>query len=141
VGIGTYGKFNYNLKEILEEFKQKNNIKGKVNYVTGGLIPLGLQRPLIYKNILFVGDAGVGTMPLSGQGIYRALLSGDIAGKCIAKGAIEKYPYKIAQAFIKWDIIGKIFMHTNYRFRKINPDLVLASIRSLTKFVEITHIL
>ena len=141
VGFGTFGIYDYNLKELLEEFKKKNNIQGKVNYVLGGLLPLGLQRPFKYKNILFVGDAGVGTFPFSGQGIYRALLSGDIAGKCIAKGITKKYPYMINQAFIKWQVFGKIFYHINFRFRKINPELVLSSLRNFGRFVEIVHIL
>ena len=46
---------------MLENFKKENGISGKINHVTGGPVPLGLQRPLIYKNIIFVGDAGVGT--------------------------------------------------------------------------------
>ena len=140
VGFGTCGIFNYNMKEILEDFKKKYNIQGKVNYVVGGLVPLGLQRPLMYKNILFVGDAGPGAFPFSGQGIYRALLSGDIAGKCIANGIPKKYPYKINQAFIKWQVIGMIFYHLNFRLRKINPELVLSSLRNLGRFVEIVHI-
>ncbi|KYK21890.1 hypothetical protein AYK24_08605 [Thermoplasmatales archaeon SG8-52-4] len=140
VGFGTCGIFDYNMKELLEDFKKKYNIQGKTNYVVGGLVPLGLQRPFMYKNILFVGDAGVGTFPFSGQGIYRALLSGDIAGKCIAKGITKKYPYLIYQAFIKWQVFGLLFYHINNRFRKINPELVLSSLRNFGRFVEVVHI-
>ena len=125
---------------MLEDFKKEKNIQGKINYVLGGLIPLGLQRPFMYKNILFVGDAGVGAFPFTGQGIYRALLSGDIAGNCIAKGIPKKYPYKITQAFIKWEVMGKIFAIFNFRFRKINPNLVLKSLKNFGRFVEYTHI-
>ncbi|MCI0500457.1 MAG: hypothetical protein L0Y61_01755, partial [Epsilonproteobacteria bacterium] len=84
VGVGTFGKFGYNLCELLASFKEEHQITGTINYVVGGLVPLGLQRPLLYRNILFVGDAGVGTFPFTGQGIYRALMSGEIAGRCIA---------------------------------------------------------
>ena len=125
IGLGFCRNFNYNLKEMLEEFKEEQKIEGKINYVTGGLIPLGLQRPLMYENILFVGDAGVRTFLISGQGIYRALISGDIAGRCIACGYPKKYPHIINKEFIKWDIIGKIFTYTNFLNRKINPNLVL----------------
>jgi flavin-dependent dehydrogenase len=94
----------------------------------------------MYKNILFVGDAGVGAFIFSGQGIYRALLSGDIAGRCIARGYPKKYAYLINKAFIKWEVIGKIFYHVTSKFRKINPELVLANLRSFGQFVETFHI-
>lgn len=61
VGVGVLNLANnITLKDLLESFKDKQGIKGKINYVTGGLIPGGLQKPLKYNNILFVGDAGVG---------------------------------------------------------------------------------
>jgi flavin-dependent dehydrogenase len=126
-GMGLIGNFKCNLKKMLEEIKEEQEITGKVNYVTGGLIPLGLQRPSMYKNILFVGDAGVGTFSFTGQGIYRALISGDIAGKCIAKNIAKKYPYIINQKFIKWDLIGKMFLQTNRVLKRIRPELVLTS--------------
>lgn len=140
LGIGLFGKNNFNLKEMLEEFKEKNQISGKVNYVTGGLVPVGLQRPLIYKNILFVGDAGVGTFPFTAQGIYRALISGDVAGKCIANNYPKKYPYIMQQKFIKWDLIGKTFLKVNAPFGKINSKLVLILLNKFQSFCELTHL-
>jgi flavin-dependent dehydrogenase len=140
VGLGFSGFFDYNLKELLENFKQENNIQGKVNYTLGGLIPIGLQPPFSYKNILFVGDAGIGTFPFSGQGIYRALLSGDIAGRYIAKGIAEKYSHKVYSTFLRWESFGKLYIYSNYLFRRINPDLVLTSLRYFTRFAEVAHI-
>jgi len=128
LGVGFFSDFGYNLREMLEAFKEKQKIEGKINYVTGGLIPAGLQQPLMHNNILFVGDAGVGTFPFTGQGIYRALISGDVAGRCIAKEYPKKYPHIINQEFIKWDVIGKTFIRANNIFRRINPKLVLASL-------------
>jgi len=77
------------------------------------LIPAGIQKPLKYKNILFVGDAGVGTFPLTGEGIYRALLSGEIAGRCIARNTVNLYPRIINDKFLKWDIAGKTMLRVN----------------------------
>jgi flavin-dependent dehydrogenase len=101
--------------------------------VVGGLVPLGLQRPFLYRNILFVGDAGVGAFPLTGQGIYRALMSGDIAGRCIAQRKIKKYPSIIRKEFMQWDMIGSTFIRMNLVFRKINPRLFLTSFNFLAK--------
>lgn len=140
IGVGLIGKIDCNLKKMLETFKEEHQISGKVNYVTGGLVPVGLQKPFMYKNILFVGDAGVGTFPFTAQGIYRALISGDVAGKCIANNCPKKYPYLILQKFIKWDVLGKTFIRTNYMFRKINPKLVLSSLNYFQGLIELFHI-
>ena len=139
VGVGFFGKFHGRLKDVLEAFKEDQNIEGKLNYVTGGYAPLGLQRPLLYRNILFVGDAGVGTFPFTGQGIYRALISGDVAGKCIAQHYHEKYPYIMQQKFIKWDVVGKTFIRMNYVLSKVNPKLVLASLQYMVNMSAMTH--
>jgi flavin-dependent dehydrogenase len=134
VGIGFFSNFGYNLKELLEKFKKEKRITGKINYVTGGLIPVGLQRPLCYKNIFFVGDAGVGTFPINGQGIFRALISGDQAGKCIAEGCPNKYSHIMNRYFIKWDTLGKTYMRMNYILKNINPKLVLSSLNYFFRF-------
>jgi len=134
VGIGFLKKSNYNLKLLLEKFKEKHKIEGKVNYTSGGLIPIGLQRPLRYKNILFVGDAGVGCFPFSGAGIYRALLSGEIAGKCIADKCHNRYPHIINKEFIKWDVIGKGFFYSCSIFEKINKNLGLYFLNKLMNY-------
>lgn len=140
VGVGSFQNFNYNLKQILEVFKEEQKIKGKINYVTGGLIPIGIQRPLRYKNILFVGDAGVGTYPLSGQGIYRALISGDMAGKFLAMRNPKKYAHMMNKIFIRWDLICKTFFLPNILFKKINPKLILASLNHFLDFIKIAAV-
>ncbi len=124
LGVGVIAKKPGNLKNRLEKFKQKENITGEINYETGGLIPAGIQKPLVYKNILFVGDAGVGTFPLTGEGIYRALLSGEAAGKAMLKDDIISYKKTINRYFLKWDILGKNFLNLNKIFGEISDDAV-----------------
>jgi flavin-dependent dehydrogenase len=124
LGLGMIGNFNYNLKDSLEKFKVDQGIEGKVNHITGGLVPAGFQRPLKYNNILFVGDAGIGTFPLLGQGIYRALMSGDIAAECIAKGHPEVYIKRINEKFIKWEVLGKTFLRVNHIFNHVGKKSV-----------------
>ena len=95
------------------------------------------------KNILFIGDAGVGAFPLTGQGIFRALLSGDEAGKCIAYDCPNKYPHKMHQFFIKWDVVGKSFLYYVYILRHIGPKAVELASRSFMdlhgKLHELIH--
>lgn len=127
VGIGLFGDFRLNLRELLEEFKTKRNITGTVAYTTGGLVPAGLQPPLQHENILFVGDAGVGAFPLTGQGIYRALMSGDVAGRCIANHEPDRYRKIVTRRFLTFDILGKFFLRTNHVLRRIGPRAVMAA--------------
>jgi flavin-dependent dehydrogenase len=140
LGVGSFQSFDYNLKELLEKYKEDNNIEGKINFITGGLIPLGLQRPLRYHNIIFVGDSGVGAFPLSGQGIYRALISGDIAGKCLAINKPRKYGHMINKIFIRWDLICKAFLIPNFLLKRINPKLIFNLLNSYYDFLKIAHI-
>ncbi|RLF42276.1 MAG: hypothetical protein DRN12_00805 [Thermoplasmata archaeon] len=122
VGVGFVDKPDVSLKTLLEEFKEKHKIEGKINYTTGGFVPIGLQPPLMRDNILFVGDTGVGTFPLTGQGIYRALISGYDAGRCIAEGKPNLYPKIIREKFIKWDVIGKTIILCSNVFHKIDES-------------------
>ena len=139
IGVGFLRIEKHNLKAILEEFKRNHDIEGKINYVTGGLIPFGLQPPLRVDNILFVGDAGVGTFPFNGQGIYRALISGDIAGRCIALGKSQRYSSEIYKTFMKWDLIGKGFLSYNRLLYHFGRSLVLPSWRLFFEFYNMVH--
>ena len=139
LGIGYISNYNIKLKEKLEDFKRENKIKGDINYVCGGLIPLGLQRPFMYKNILFVGDACVGAFIITGQGIYRALMSGDIAGKCIAKGYPKRYSSIIYKEFLMWDILCKLFYNTDRLMWKINPDSNLNLVNYFIGLTGMSH--
>jgi flavin-dependent dehydrogenase len=141
VGFGTFGDLKYNLRDILSSFKEERTIKGEVNYVVGGLVPLGLQPPYMYRNILFVGDAGVGAFPFTGQGIYRALLSGDIAGRCIGQKKIKKYPSIIRYEFTQWNVIGSAFIRLNQVFQRINPGLFFTSLNFVVKRSKLLNVL
>jgi len=139
LGCGILGKPEINIKKRLEDFKIKQDITGTVNYRIGGLIPLGLQRPFKYKNILFVGDSCVGTFPFTGQGIYRSLLNGEYAGKCIAKEKTDSYSKVIIREFIKWDLIGKTFLYPSIILTRINPSLVLSHLNNYVKRFNLNH--
>ena len=126
LGVGVVIDTDYHLKETLEKFKEDQDIEGNINYIVGGLIPAGFQRPLKYKNILFVGDAGVGSFPLLGEGIYRALLSGDIAGYCLASDHPEWYTKIVYQKFIKWEVLGKTLLRLTSVLNKVGKKSLFA---------------
>lgn len=142
VGVGILFNQTKKIKEMLSTFIKNNHIEGKINYTTGGFIPMGLQKPLNYQNVLFVGDAGVGTFPLTGEGICRAILSGEAAGHCI----IDKKPYKyssiIKKLILKWDIIGVNFLKFHNLSLKVGPNAsslvlnIMSSINHKLKFIK-----
>ena len=133
IGVGLLSRQDLELKSLLEAFKSQRGITGTVNYIVGGLVPLGLQRPLRHHHILFVGDAGVGAFPLSGQGIYRALMSGDAAGRCLADNNPAEYPFLIRREFLKWDIVSRIFMRVNLTIHKIRPTFYIDSMNFMAR--------
>jgi len=124
LGIGTIYGDRGRLKYKLEKFKKENNITGEINHEAGGLVPAGIQKPLIYKNILFVGDTGIGTFPLTGEGIYRALFSGDLAARAILSDNINNYPKFIYQNFLKWDFLCKFFLQIIRVIGNISDDAI-----------------
>ena len=125
VGVGFFKKQSLNLDQVLSVFKKEYDISGWVEHRTAGLIPFGVQYPLRKNNILFVGDAGVGTFPLDGQGIYRALMSGEAAGRHLAASNPAGYVTEMLKMFIKWDLIGKLFLRSVYATEKINKNGML----------------
>ena len=133
IGLGIFGSRIPNLKKILEKFKSEKNIDGKINYSTGGFIPLGVRKPLIYRNILFVGDAGVGAYSISGEGNRRAIISGNLAGFCIANRCPEKYPFLVIKRFYKWDFLENLFLKAISLFNKIGKKAVLASLNNFIR--------
>jgi flavin-dependent dehydrogenase len=50
------------------------------------------QRTVVGKNWALVGDAAAWVDPLTGEGLFYAMRSGELLGKSIAEGTPEKYP-------------------------------------------------
>ncbi len=141
VGVGVLGNYGFDLKALLEGFKAERGITGTVNYTLGGLVPLGLQRPLRRHHILFVGDAGVGAFPLSGQGIYRALISGNAAGQCLANHEAKKYPLLMEREFLRWEMLSRTYLRLNLIFCKIRPNFYIESMNFMARHVPDLSIL
>ena len=81
----------------------------------------------------------MGTFTLTGQGIFRALISGEVAGRCIAAGYPTKYPHIMNKYFIKWHIFGTTLTRVNYVLRNINPKLVLICLNSFSGLTKGIH--
>lgn len=57
------------------------------------------ERPIVGKNWAMIGDAAAWVDPLTGEGLFYAIRSGEILGKALAEGCPEKYPARVKAAF------------------------------------------
>src|SRR6202453_1538556 len=56
-------------------------------------------RRIVGRNWAMAGDAAATVDPITGEGLYYALRSGDLLAEAIAEGAPEMYPEKLRDAF------------------------------------------
>lgn len=101
VGIGVKG-----VKEpwkMLDNFLDRlyEKVEKRILDKIAGLIPVGgILDPLVFKNVLLVGDAGGFTNPITGAGIYQAFWTGRLAAECANsylrgnREALEEYAVK-----------------------------------------------
>jgi len=57
------------------------------------------ERTVVGKNWALVGDAAAWVDPLTGEGLFYAIRSGELLGRSLAEGCPEKYPARIKAAF------------------------------------------
>jgi digeranylgeranylglycerophospholipid reductase len=74
------------LGNLLELLKQDGLIRAGILARWSGIIPVsGLRNRLVNGTVLFCGDAGGFTHPITGAGIAQAVISGKCAGREAAK--------------------------------------------------------
>jgi flavin-dependent dehydrogenase len=57
------------------------------------------ERPVLGKNWALIGDAAAWVDPLTGEGLFYAMRSGELLGKSLAEGCPEKYPAWVKASF------------------------------------------
>ncbi|HEY2461495.1 MAG TPA: NAD(P)/FAD-dependent oxidoreductase [Candidatus Acidoferrum sp.] len=57
------------------------------------------ERAVVGKNWALIGDAAAWVDPLTGEGLFYAMRSGELLGKSLAEGCPEKYPARVRAAF------------------------------------------
>ena len=57
------------------------------------------ERTVLGKNWAMIGDAAAWVDPLTGAGLFYAMRSGELLGRCLAEGCPEKYPARVKAAF------------------------------------------
>ncbi len=94
VGMGLVLSKTAQLPSLLDDFldvlrKSKKWIRAEVVSKTGGSIPCEPYRKTFFENILLLGDAAGHAHPITGAGIFSAVVGGEIAGR-IAAEAVER---------------------------------------------------
>jgi flavin-dependent dehydrogenase len=57
------------------------------------------ERGVLGKNWALIGDAAAWVDPLTGEGLFYAMRSGELLGRALAEGCPEKYPARVKAAF------------------------------------------
>jgi len=101
LGVGMDKGAASGLKRPLESLHRRLIAEGRIGSRilsrTGGYAPVsGLRSRLVVGNVLFAGDAGGFTHPVSGAGIAAAVISGEAAGQAaadwLARGTADALP-------------------------------------------------
>jgi flavin-dependent dehydrogenase len=92
------------LKAHLNAFVEKQNISLEGAKFYSHVLPSPQERTLssrtvLGKNWALVGDAAAWVDPLTGEGLFYAMRSGELLGRCIAEGCPEKYTQRVKATF------------------------------------------
>ncbi len=84
--------------------------------LTGGWIPAGSPRSCVYGNTVLVGDAAGHTHPITGAGIFQAVMGGEMAGRWAAKAVLEGDMSLLRRYEDEWtDFYGDALSHAHQR--------------------------
>jgi flavin-dependent dehydrogenase len=92
------------LRGHLQTFVEKHGIETEGAKFYSHVLPSPQERTLSQRNVLgknwaLVGDAAAWVDPLTGEGLFYAIRSGELLGRSLAEGCPEKYPAWIKAAF------------------------------------------
>jgi flavin-dependent dehydrogenase len=92
------------LRGHLQTFVEKHDIETEGAKFYSHVLPSPQERTLSQRNVVgknwaLVGDAAAWVDPLTGEGLFYAIRSGQLLGRSLAEGCPEKYPAWIKAAF------------------------------------------
>lgn len=92
------------LRSHLQTFVEKQKISTHDATFYSHILPSPQERTLseravVGKNWALIGDAAAMVDPLTGEGLFYAMKSGDLLGKALVEGCPEKYPAWVRASF------------------------------------------
>lgn len=94
IGVGAMKKYAPRLRDYYERYLESLNLGDyKVRSVRGHHIPMRLRKvPVVKGRVLLVGDAAGVADPFSGEGIYHAIKSAQLAAPTIVANVAAERP-------------------------------------------------
>jgi geranylgeranyl reductase family protein len=86
------------LRNFFDRLRRGGKIKGSPYGWTAGWIPAEPLKKMVHKNVLLVGDAAGQTHPITGSGVYQAVVCGRMAGETAAR-ALEAEDMGLLKAY------------------------------------------
>jgi flavin-dependent dehydrogenase len=128
VGLGIKNQEGHqaSIKNLLHGFfdrlKREGKIKGFPSGWTAGWIPAAPLERMVHGHVLLVGDAAGQTHPITGAGIFQAVICGRMAGETAAM-ALETRDLGLLQTYEReWrDLFGETMARALNR-RKLLED-------------------
>jgi flavin-dependent dehydrogenase len=92
------------LRSHLQTFVEKHEIPTEGAKFYSHVLPSPQERTLADRNVVgknwaLIGDAAAMVDPLTGEGLFYAIRSGELLGRSLAEGCPEKYPAWVKAAF------------------------------------------
>ena len=113
VGVGLVPSKTAQLPTLLGDFlnflkKSKKWVRAEIVSKTGGSIPCESYRKTFFDNILLLGDAAGHAHPITGAGIFSAVVGGEIAGRIAAEAVVRGNLQYLENYEIEWqEAFGK----------------------------------
>ena len=106
------------LELFLERLQADGKIKGPAISYQAGWIPVEPVRTSVFGNTLLVGDAAGQTHPITGAGIFSAVMCGRMAGQWAARAVREQDHSLLAHYEDEWrDLFGESLDRASRRRR------------------------
>jgi geranylgeranyl reductase family protein len=127
-GVGVISAKTARLPELLSDFFDLLTRSGKLPRVqivskTGGSIPCGLHQQTVFGNILLAGDAAGHAHPVTGAGIFNAVLGGELAGRIAAEAVARGDMNHLANYETEWrEAFGKSLSYGAYKREMIEDN-------------------
>jgi len=92
------------LRGHLQDFVEKHDIPTEGAKFYSHVLPSPKERTLSERNVVgknwaLIGDAAAWVDPLTGEGLFYAIRSGELLGRSLAAGCPEKYPAWVKATF------------------------------------------
>ena len=112
IGITDVYDPKINYKNVFNKFVNDLKMDVDLNNLKGAFTPIGVKKPIIYKNVYFVGDVVGACDPLTLSGLRYALSSGEYCAKAIAKNntfIYKRYIKNLKIRFLFMQLMQKVF--------------------------------